>query len=215
MWYQELLAILTGKQKPDENTAEGPACAKKAQTRGEKIRARLLPVFAIVLVMGITAVLLIYRNRVAELGNFGYLGAFLICLASNASFLLPVPGVLLLFALGATFNPILVGIVGAAGGTFGEMTGYFLGLSGRGILKNNRWYQRSETLMKRWGFLTVFAFAFVPFLPLDLAGMAAGVLRFPVWKFLLAVFSGKVIKYVAIAVAGYYGFHALLHFINQ
>jgi membrane protein DedA with SNARE-associated domain len=39
--------------------------------------------------------------------------------------------------------------------------------------------------------------------------MAAGVLRVPVWKFLLSCAAGKVIKNILFAVAGWYGIGAL------
>jgi membrane protein DedA with SNARE-associated domain len=44
----------------------------------------------------------------------------------------------------------------------------------------------------------------------DIGGMAAGALRFPVWKFLAAATAGKVIKNIGFALAGFYGLEAVL-----
>ena len=48
--------------------------------------------------------------------------------------------------------------------------------------------------MKRYGGGTIFLLALVPFIPFDLAGIAAGTLRFSFWKFFLACFAGRLIR---------------------
>jgi membrane protein YqaA with SNARE-associated domain len=170
---------------------------------------RYAPLLSFLLVIALMTLLFIHRGAVAELGNWGYLGAFLIGLVGNATIILPMPGLLLLFALGATFNPVLVGLTGAAGGAIGEMSGYILGYSGHGFIKNNQLYVKAETWMKRFGSATVFVFALAPVLPIDVAGIAAGALRFPVWKFLVACFSGKAILYTCLTLAIAWGWHSV------
>ncbi len=179
---------------------------------GKRERAKkiIVPLLALLLVIAITAALFLYRDRVAELGNYGYLGVFLISLAFNATILLPMPVFLILFAFGAIFNPVLVGLIGAVGGAIGEMTGYMVGYSGRGVAQSNKMYARAEGWMRRWGALTIFIFTLVPFTPFDLAGMAAGALRFPIWKFLLICWFGKVLLYVGVALAGAWGWETIL-----
>lgn len=181
--------------------------------KGGQLSKRLTTLAALFLVIAITATLFFFRGKVAELGNYGYLGAFLISLVSNATIILPVPGFLLLFALGATFNPILVGLAAAAGGTIGEITSYVLGYTGRGILENRTLYEKAVHWLKKWGALTVFVFAATP-LPLDVMGMVAGVLRFPLWRFIVACWFGKSVKYIAVALAGAWGFQAILRFFG-
>ncbi|HEY94748.1 MAG TPA: VTT domain-containing protein [Dehalococcoidia bacterium] len=173
-----------------------------------------LDVFMILLVIAITICLFLFRARVSDLGNFGYLGAFLISLVANATIILPMPGLLILIGLGASFNPILVAVCGGIGGSLGEMTGYILGRSGRRITSNNKWYTRAENWMKKRGFLAVFCFALLPFLPLDVAGLIAGVLRYPVWKFLLACTLGKTLLYVIMIQTGAWGWDAFLELIT-
>jgi len=120
-----------------------------------------------------------------------------------------MPGFLILFALGAAFNPLLVGLAGATGGTMGEMTSYMLGYSGRGVVQNRRLYDKSAQWLNRWGSLTIFVFAVTPS-PFDVMGMVAGLLHFPVWKFFFACWLGKIFKYVGIALAGSFGWEFAL-----
>ena len=133
----------------------------------------------------------------------------LIGLVGNASIVLPMPGLLLLLSLGATFNPVLVGLVGAAGGALGELSGYLMGYSGHAFINSRRMYAMAESWMRRWGTAAIFLFALVPLLTFDIAGIAAGVLRFPLWKFLLSCWLGKAILYVSLALASHWGWQAV------
>ena len=185
-----------------------PAFANYPCTMIKKITLKkCISLLSFLVVIAITILLFFYRESVAELGNWGYLGAFLIGLVGNATIILPMPSLILLFALGATFNPVMVGLTGAAGGAIGELSGYILGYSGHGFIKNNRLYVRAEAWMKRFGSATVFVFAIAPVLPIDIAGIAAGALRLPIWKFLAACFSGKAILYTGLTLATSWGWH--------
>jgi membrane protein YqaA with SNARE-associated domain len=175
---------------------------------------RIASILTILLVVAITVGLFLFRDNVSKFESYGYLGAFLISLIANATIILPMPGLLILIGLGATFNPLLVALIGAAGGALGELSGYLLGRSGRGITSNNRWYTRAEHWMKKQGFLTVFAFALLPFLPLDIAGLIAGVSRYSVWKFLAACMLGKGILYIIMIYTGAWGWDWLVNLMT-
>ncbi len=189
--------------------------SKQAEVKkGEGLRKKVIPILTVLLVVAITAALFLYRDRVAELGNYGYLGAFLISLVANATIILPMPGLLLLIGLGTVCNPILVGLVGAVGGAIGELTGYTAGRSGRGLAGREKMYTRAENWMRKRGFVTIFLFSLLPILPLDVAGMVAGALRFPVWKFLLACFLGKALLYIVLIQTGAWGWEAVLRYLG-
>jgi len=189
--------------------------AKEAKVSKRKVlRNIVIPLLTLILVIAITAARFYYRERIADHGGFGYLGAFLISLVANATIILPMPGLLILIGLGTIFNPILVGLIGAVGGALGEMSGYLAGYSGRGIASSNKMYVRAEGWMKRWGALAVFLFALLPFLPLDVAGMVAGVLRYPVWKFLVACFLAKAVLYIVMIQTTAWGWEALLRYLG-
>ena len=178
------------------------------------VKKSIVPLLTLLLVVAITVIIFLNRDRVYEFGNLGYLGAFLISLVSNASIVLPTPSLLLLFALGATFNPILVGVVGGLGGAIGELSGYMAGYSGRGIARNSKWFNRAKSWVSRWGTLTVFVFSLLPVLPFDAAGVAAGVVHFSIRKFLVACFLGKTLLYIAMALFGAWGWEALLRYMD-
>ncbi|MFC1987832.1 VTT domain-containing protein [Chloroflexota bacterium] len=176
------------------------------------LRERVIPALILLLMVAITVALFLYRDKVAELGGYGYLSAFLICLVGNSSVILPVPGILVFFPLVTIFNPVLLGLAGAAGGTIGEITGYMTGYSGRGMIRDSRMFDRVEGWMRRRGVWAVFVFAVTPFLLVDIAGLVAGALRFPLWKFLLVVWVGKSLKYIGLLTAAALGWEAVLRY---
>ncbi len=183
-----------------------------------RLKRRLIPILILLLVIAITVVLFLfarrYPGRIEEFETYGYLGAFLISLVANATIILPMPGLLILIGLGTVCNPILVGLVGAVGGAIGELTGYVAGRSGRGLSGGEKMYARAEGWMRKRGFLTIFLFSLLPFLPLDIAGMVAGVLRYSLWKFLLACFLGKALLYVVMIQTGAWGWEVVLRYFS-
>ena len=145
--------------------------------------------------------------------GLGYLGCFAISLISNATVILPVPGILLFIPVVSEFNPALLGLVGATGGAIGEITGYLAGRSGRGIVRPGKTYARFEGWMKKYGMWGVFGIAAIPLLPVDVAGIIAGVARLPMWKFLLPVWAGKTVKYVALMLLANVGWPFVSHLV--
>jgi len=185
--------------------------------KGTWLKKKVVPLLTVLLFTAITVALFLVfaRNpeKVEEFQNYGYLGAFLVSLVSNATIILPMPGFLIIFALGAVFNPVLIGLAGATGGAGGEALSYVLGWTGRGVIQNRRLYDKAVQWLKRWGVWVIFVFAATP-LPFDIIGMVAGLLRFPFWKFLLALWCGKALKYVGVALAGAWGWEAVLRFLG-
>jgi membrane protein YqaA with SNARE-associated domain len=170
------------------------------------LKKNYLSILVILAVIALSVALYLYRDIVEKLGNFGYLGAFLISLISSLTIVLPVPGFLLLMSLTATLNPILIALAASTGGIIGELSGYAAGRSGRSILRANKAYLRAESWMKRWGIWAIMLFAFVPLVPFDIAGLASGALRFPVWKFMLAGWIGKSLKFILLLLLSAWGF---------
>jgi membrane protein YqaA with SNARE-associated domain len=159
-------------------------------------------VVALLLAVGITAVILVFRDDIARLAAYGYPGIFLITLLSSATVILPVPGLALVFAAGASFNPLLVGIAAGIGAGLGEITGYLVGYGGRGTVENRGGYARVRRWMERYGVWVIFAMSAVPNPVFDVAGITAGIMRIPVWLFLLAACAGNVLKATVVAFAG-------------
>jgi len=172
-------------------------------------KERYLQILALLFVLALSVFLLLNREKVAELEVYGYLGVFLISIITCSSIVVPVPGWILVAALGAILNPILVGIVSGLGGTIGEMTGYLLGYGGRLAVDNVGLYTKMVQWMKSWGSVTIFILALIPNPFFDLAGAAAGLLRFPIWKFLLFGAAGRIPKHIFFAYIGVWGFQFL------
>ena len=175
---------------------------------GESQRARnkIVPLLTFLLVIAITiGIFYFYRQhpgRIEELAVYGYLGSFLASLILNATVILPVGNVLAISTLGAILpSATMVGLAGGAGAAIGEVTGYIAGYSGHGIAQRSQLYRRVEGWVSRWGSVTIFIFALVPFI-FDLAAIAAGVLRFPFWKFFLLCWLGRTIAYIVVAFIG-------------
>ena len=153
---------------------------------------------------------LYFRDRLQELKQYGYTAVFLVGLVSNATVVFPVPGLAVSSVMGGVFNPWIVGVVGGVGQALGELTGYMAGYSGQTLVDENPTYARLTRWMQRYGPLTIFVLAVIPNPVFDVAGMAAGALRFPLWKFLVSCTAGKIVKNIAFALAGYYGIESLI-----
>ncbi len=130
-----------------------------------------------------------------EFEQYGYLGAFLVAFIASISIIFPIPGIILVLAIAANpdLNWALVALAAAIGGGLGETTAYLAGYGGAVVIApgQSKLYERAEKWMKRYGSATIFAFS-LSWLPFDIVGIAAGALRFPFWKFLLATLAGRL-----------------------
>ncbi|MBU5575211.1 MAG: VTT domain-containing protein [Candidatus Aenigmatarchaeota archaeon] len=149
--------------------------------------------------------------------SLGYLGAFILGFFSSFTLFIPSPtfiGVFTLAALG-TYNPLLLGIFGGLGATIGELIGFVVGVGSKKILIKK--YEKElidieRKFQKYGGFIIIFIFSATP-LPFDLVGIFCGSIGYPFKKFFLATFFGKLIKYIFIAYAGFYGMHWLVSYL--
>jgi membrane protein YqaA with SNARE-associated domain len=177
---------------------------------------RYLIGFLIVIVVMVGILYLYWRfpEKIDELETWGYLGSFLICIISSSTIIVPVPGLVIVFTLGAVLNPWLVGLISGLGGTLGELTGYLLGYSGRAAISNMKLYRRMEYWMRRWGSVTIFVLAAIPNPVFDVAGAVAGALRFPLWKFCVYGGIGRIVKHTLVAWAGVWGVDFIFNLIG-
>ena len=160
----------------------------------------LLRLGAFLAVVAVVALALAFRDKV-QLDQIGYAGLGLTVLIASGGLVLPVPSLATACAAGILLEPPYVALVAGSAGAVGELTGYFLGYSGRGVLDQSRLYQRMEGWMRRGGWLVLFLLALIPNPIFDFAGIAAGALRYSVWRFLAVVWSGKVLKFLALSYA--------------
>lgn len=176
--------------------------------------------FTIAIIIGI----ILYRDRLQEFQQYGYLGAFLISIFGGATILAPIPMTPMIFALGTVMKPlfapalgpVFVGFCAGAGETIGGIVIYMTGYSGGSAVltrRNKRLesaYDRVLGWMRKRGSLILFILSAVinPFFyP---AAITAGVLRFGMRRFILITFLGKTIKGMSVAAAGYWGLGSIL-----
>lgn len=172
-------------------------------------RLRIVQILTVITILVALGAALYFRDRLQELEQYGYAAVFLAGLVSNATLILPLPGLAVSSVMGGVFNPWIVGVVGGVGQALGELTGYMAGYSGQTWVDENPIYNRLTQWMQRYGILTIFVLAIIPNPVFDLGGIAAGALRFPLWKFLASCTAGKILKNIVFALAGYYGIEAL------
>lgn len=177
-----------------------------------KQRLTLARIIALVVVILISIYIFSIRDQAEELARYGYPGIFLLSILANATVLLPAPGVLFVFAMGAVFNPLGVALAAGAGAAIGEMSGYLAGFSGQAIVERTAIYERILSWMERHrtlAYLLILVLAAVPNPLFDLAGFSAGTLKMPVPQFILACLVGKIIKMLFFAYAGASSLHWL------
>ncbi len=162
----------------------------------------LARIAAILVVIGLTVFIYSVRDQAEELAVYGYPGIFLISFMTNATVLLPAPGIAVVFAMGAIFNPIYIALAAGAGGALGELSGYLAGFSGQAVVERTNIYERFHVWIEKNGFLAVLILAAIPNPFFDVAGVAAGMLKMPLPRFLVAVWIGVTIKMFLFAWVG-------------
>ena len=164
---------------------------------------RVLPRVATILsVIGITLAVVFLSDRISQFADYGLLGVFVVSLLGNATVILPAPSLAIVFAMGGTLPPLHVGLVAGVGEALGELTGYVAGYAGSAVIVHRKRYELIQGYMQEYGLVTIFVLSVIPNPFFDLAGIAAGTMRIPVWQFLAACWAGKTVKTIAIAFAG-------------
>jgi membrane protein YqaA with SNARE-associated domain len=165
-------------------------------------RPHVRPALVLLAVLAISIGLLFVPIDYRALGNYGYLGVFLVTLLATGAIVVPVPYLAVIVLAGSFLNPVLVALLAGAGAALGEMTGYLVGLTGRSLLPKNRWYLRVESGVIRYGGPVIFIAAAIPNPFFDAVGIIAGATRMPIWVFLVACFLGKTLRFLLLATIG-------------
>ena len=178
-------------------------------------------------IIGILATLLMavavvyFWEEVRALEGYGYIGAFLISVLGGATVIVPVPMLVVVFALGGVLEPYWVGLAAGLGETVGALTIYMTGYGGGTALvysshgKVQAAYSRLLGWMERKGSLTIFILSAVinPFFyP---AALTAGALRFGIRRYILICLAGKTIKGLTVAYAGFWGLKGLFRMLGM
>ena len=162
----------------------------------------IVRVIVLILVIVMTIVLMMNREAIQKLQGYGYPGIFLFSILANATILIPLPGVIFTSAMGTIFNPFWVAVAAGSDAALGELSGYLAGFSGQAVVENSTRYDKMLNWMRKYGSITILVLAIIPNPAFDMAGIIAGVLKMPIWKFLIFCAVGKIIKMLAFAYAG-------------
>jgi len=204
----------------DTPTKDGD-CQAEARPKQPRKFGWYLVVLSVLMMIGIAALAVIFKDDWSDFKEYGYLGAFVVSFMAGATVIVYVPGVPLIFALGGLLPyPFLVGIAAGLGEAAGEFTGYLAGSGSRSFLENQkpgigqRIYKRAEGWMKSHPYLTLFlaSAVFNPFF--DLIGATAGAARIAPWRFYCIVAAGKMVKGTYVAYLGMLGLDYILGWFN-
>ena len=156
---------------------------------------------AFALSVALTIVLVAFREPLQRLGEWSYAGAFAVMLLNSATIIFPAFGQGFVVAVAESLNPYLLAVVGGAGATLGELSGYVVGAAGNRLVRGRALYEWVDRLPRGSRGPALFVFAATP-IPFDVAGLWAGATRYPLWRFLAWVFPGKVVNTLMFAFIG-------------
>jgi len=200
-------------QQPPE-----PQADKKARFL---TRDHLLQIGTLLFVVALVAVVVWQRENIMEFSismarywGLKYLAIFVLSMVAAATIVIPIPGLAMTSIIGAIsvsqWDPLWVGIASGLGATVGETTGYLLGYSGRLAVPDTPNYERVVRWMShKWGNLAIFLLALIPNPLFDVAGIAAGILKYPLWKFIVIGAAGRLPKHILFSYLGFWGIHLM------
>ncbi len=133
--------------------------------------------------------------------NYGYLGLFLASFL--ASTVVPFGSEwLVLLLVQMKFSILAVVLVASVGNFLGACTSFYIGLNGRSLIERYLGIEpvkieKAERYFSKYGSY-VLLFTWLPFIG-DAFTVVSGLLRLRFWLFSVLVFTGKFLRYLAVA----------------
>ena len=133
--------------------------------------------------------------------NYGYTGLFIASFLASTIIPFGSEGVIVLL-ISQKFNVLAVVLVASVGNFFGACTSYYIGLKGRGLVEkylriSHEDVKKAEIYFSKYGSF-VLLFTWVPLIG-DAITVTGGLLRLKFWLFSVLVFTGKFLRYLAVA----------------
>ncbi len=132
--------------------------------------------------------------------NYGYPGLFLASFLASTILPFGSEGIVV-YLIQSKFNLFTVVIVASIGNFLGSCTSYYIGFSGREYIKYLRIepheIEKAEKYFTRYGSF-VLLFTWVPLIG-DVITVTGGLLQLRFWVFSVLVFTGKFLRYLAVA----------------
>lgn len=185
---------------PAAGGGPGSAGSGKAPGKGQIF----LRIVALAVVVAISVGVYFLGDQAERLQPYGYAGVFVIALLSYATVVLPAPGIATVFAMGGSgfLHPVGIALAAGAGAALGELTGYMAGFSGQRVVARVKFYDTVSGWIRKYGGLPIVLLAILPNPAFDVVGIAAGVLKIPLPRFLFWCWIGETIKMLLIAYGG-------------
>jgi membrane protein YqaA with SNARE-associated domain len=183
----------------EQGDGEKPPVATGARDNQPSKKQKILSILIFVASLALALAVFLLPLKPEQLSAFGYGGIFIITLLGAMTLFLPGPTMVAAFLIGSTLNPLLVSLFAGLGSAIGETTGYTAGFATRALIKepgeNRIWYWRVIRWMGRFPFVTLFVLSAIPNPITDIGGLVAGRLGYPYWRYLLATFLGKTVRF--------------------
>ncbi|RLF16023.1 MAG: hypothetical protein DRJ97_02240 [Thermoprotei archaeon] len=137
--------------------------------------------------------------------KYGYLGAFLSAFLSHLVPFIAIPYLAMVWLLVVTvpsLNPLLIGVLSGLGAGLGKISSYYIGAGGYRVVSENRRKELEALrgLVKDYAALLAFLASATP-LPDDVVLIAIGMIRYPLWKYLVSTVAGKIVLCSAVSLA--------------
>lgn len=140
---------------------------------------------------------LFFKDQLRSVESFGLFGVFLINFFSSSTIFLPSPGLLSVPIASQIYNPFAVILLGSLGSSLGEVVGFLFGHSTVHVLDTNKHkllFHLNTFIFQKYGLPITVIFSIIPNPVIDGLGILAGMAGYPLHKFLIAVFLGRILR---------------------
>lgn len=179
---------------------------KSISSPNTSTRNKIVLVFLFAASTSLILLPLFFKVQFQHFKSLGIFGIFLINFISSATILLPTPGILSVGVGANLYNPLLVVLAATLGSTIGEGTTFLFGFSSAEILKvkeRKKLFEFLRYLLTRWGFIIIPIFSFIPNPFFDGLGIVAGLIKYPIKRYLFLTFVGRLARNIVIAYIGF------------
>lgn len=145
---------------------------------------------------------LFFKQQLGQMQSLGLFGLFLINFFSSATIFVPTPGVISIAVASKLYPAIAVALFGALGSSLGELVGFYFGKTGIEIIngrKHKILYHLNKFIFAKYGLVILLVVALIPNPVVDGLGILAGSAGYPVYRFFIPVFIGRLLRNLIIA----------------
>ena len=155
---------------------------------------KILEVVFILAIFALSVTIFLFREKIGQVHDVGYLVLFFLCFLSNSTVLLPAPSLMIAASCALIMNPWLVALFAALGSTLGEFVGYAFGTVTEDLSPKFQNFVKKLTSKIHNQTILVFILAVLPLPLFDIVGIYSGGTKMNLIKFSVACFVGKFIK---------------------